>query len=156
MHKVLVNQGTPHNGSKEPTPFSSFHHPKYQLEKKVTYANFITDIRPLKEKTRRLIIIVVEDRLDYDDPSSPAVSLWDTKIMINSVISDASKGVRFCTTDKNFYLNNPMERYRYMKIPIKYITEEIMREYNLQIVTSGVTYMWKYARECTVLKRPTS
>ena len=32
----------------------------------------------------------------------------------------------------NFYVNNPMKKYRYMKIPLKYIPKEIMDEYNIQ------------------------
>ena len=61
------------------------------------------------------------DRVEHEhDPSSPLVSLLDTKIMLNSVISDDKKGDKLCTVDvRNFYLNNPMSTYRYMKIPIK-------------------------------------
>ena len=105
---------------------------------KVTYANFITDIRPLKDETHRVRMTVGGDRLDFeDDTSSPAVSLLDTKIMLNSVISDAHKGARYCTADiVNFYLNNPMQKYRYMKIPLRYITQDIMDEYNIQAIAS--------------------
>ena len=84
------------------------------------------------------------DLLDCEeDPSSPAVSLLDTKIMLNSVISDAHKGARYCTSDiKNFYLNNPMKKFRYMKIPLKYIHKEIMDEYNIQdIQSNGFVYV---------------
>ena len=50
------------------------------------------------------------DRLDYEDsPSYPAFSLLDTKIMLNSIISDAHKGALYRTADiKNDYLNNHM------------------------------------------------
>ena len=111
---------------------------------KITYANFINDIRPLKQETHRVRMTVGGDRLDCEeDPSSPAVSLLDTKIMLNSVISDAHKGARYCTSDiKNFYLNNPMKKFRYMKIPLKYIPKEIMDEYNIQdIQSNGFVYV---------------
>ena len=101
---------------------------------KVTYANFINNIRPVKKETHRVRMIVGGDSLDYEeDSSSPAVSLLDTKIMINSVISDSHKGARYATGDiNNFYLNNPMKNYRYIKISVKYIPKEIMDEYNIQ------------------------
>ena len=45
-------------------------------------------------------MIVGGDRMEYEgDPSSPVVSLLNTKLFLNSVISDAYKGVRFATTD---------------------------------------------------------
>ena len=64
------------------------------------------------------------DKLDVDDDSaSPAISLLDTKIMINSGISGARKGARFGVGGvRNFYLNNPMAKFRYMKTPLKIIT----------------------------------
>ena len=109
---------------------------KVPAGEKITYANFIYDIRPLKTETHRVRMTVGGDRLDYEeDPSSPAVSLLDTKIMLNSVISDAHKGARYCTADiKNFYLNNPMSTFRYMRIPLKYINPEIMVEYDINSV----------------------
>ena len=84
------------------------------------------------------------DRLDYEDDSSfPVVAILDTKIMLNSIIPDAHKGTFFCTADiKNFYLNNPMKKYRYIKIPLKLITPEIIHEYNIQdIVSHGFAYV---------------
>ena len=73
------------------------------------------------------------DTLDYDgEPSSPAISLLDTQIFLNSVIFDSSNGATFSTADiKNHYLQSPMEKYQYMKIPLKYFTPEIFIEYNI-------------------------
>ena len=88
------------------------------------------------------------DKLNYEkDSRSPAVSLLDTKILLNRVISDADKGARYCTADiNNFYLNNPMKTYRYMKIPIHLSTDEILEEYNVnKLVYKGYVYVeiWK-------------
>ena len=81
-------------------------------------------------KTYRVRLTVGGDELDYEENArSPAVSLLDTKILINSVIYDAEKGARYCTVDiKKFYLNNPMKTYRYMKISIHLFTDEILQE----------------------------
>ena len=43
---------------------------------------------------------------------------------------------------KNFYLNNPMKTYRYMKIPLKYLTPEIRHKYDIDnIVQNGYVYI---------------
>ena len=50
---------------------------------------------------------------------------------INSTLSRPNR--KYCSFDvKNFYLNTPMERYEYMKIPITQIPEEIINEYKLR------------------------
>ena len=50
-------------------------------------------------------MVVGGDRLDYfDDSGSPAASLLETKILINSTISDADKGAKFMSADlKDFF-----------------------------------------------------
>ena len=72
----------------------------------VTYAILTCDLRPIKTETHQIHITVGGDKLTYDgDPSSPAVSLLNIKIILNSVISDAHKGARFMTADiKKHYL----------------------------------------------------
>ena len=40
------------------------------------------------------------------------------------------------------YLNNPMVKFRYMKMPLKIFTAEIMMEYNISdIVSNGYVYV---------------
>ena len=57
--------------------------------KKVTYANMVCDYRPSKPDPNRTRLTVGGDRLDYwGDSASPAASLLDTKLLLNSVISD--------------------------------------------------------------------
>jgi hypothetical protein len=66
-------------------------------DKKVTYGNFICDLRPLKTEKHRVRLTVGGDKLLYDvDAGSPAASLLETKLIINSTISDAHKGARSC------------------------------------------------------------
>ena len=59
------------------------------------------------------------------------------------MIFHADKGARFCTADiKNFYLNNPMNTFKYMKIPIHLFMDEILQEYNINdIVHHGYIYV---------------
>ena len=99
----------------------------------ITYASFVCDFRPLKTETHRIRLVVGGDKLSYDDDAgAPAASLLETKLLINSVISDAKQGARFCSYDlKDFFLATPMTRPEFMKIPWKYIPEDIRRRYQL-------------------------
>ena len=47
-----------------------------------------------------------------------------------------------CMDVKNFYLNTPMPRYEYMKIPIALIPDEVIMAYNLQpLIHNGYIYI---------------
>ena len=72
-------------------------------------------------------------RLDaYQDVQSPAVGILDGIKHINSTISDAHKGSRYCTADiKDFFLCSMMQIYQYMCIHCSYIPTEVLFEYNL-------------------------
>ena len=59
------------------------------------------DIKPHKKEKHRIRLTVGGDRLDYHaDPSAPAVGLLDTKIHLNSTISHAMQGARYCVADE--------------------------------------------------------
>lgn len=86
-------------------------HNEVPQHKKVTYANFVLDHRPLKPEPFRIRMVVGGDKLDYfEDSGSPAASMLETKILINSTISDASKGAKFMSIDlKDFFLHTIMK-----------------------------------------------
>ena len=47
-----------------------------------------------------------------------------------------------CADIANFYLNNPINRYEYMKLPLEIIQEEIIQQYNLRnLAHKGFVYM---------------
>jgi hypothetical protein len=58
------------------------------------------------------------NKLDYPgDANSPAVSMLDAKLHINSTISDAKNGARYLGLDiKNFYLGTPMSYFQYIRV----------------------------------------
>jgi hypothetical protein len=77
-------------------------------DQKVTYANFDINYRPLKSEKYRVRLVVGGDKLSYDDDTgSPASSLLETKVIINSVISDAHKGARFMSCDLKDFFSQP-------------------------------------------------
>ena len=106
--------------------------------RQVTYGSFVCDFRPLKTEPFRVRLVVGGDKLDYpDDPASPAAGLIETKLLINSTISDAHKGAKFMSMDlKDHFLASPMDRPEYMKMHKRHIPTDIFEKYRLdQIVT---------------------
>ena len=70
----------------------------------ITYASFVCDKRPLKPEPFRVRIVVGGDRLSFDeDAGSPATDLLETKILLNSTISDADQGAHFISADLKDY-----------------------------------------------------
>ena len=58
------------------------------------------------------------DRFSYDaDSGPPATGLVETKILLNSVISNAKDGATFLSMDlKDMLLHTPIHRPEYMKV----------------------------------------
>ena len=112
--------------------------------KKVTYANFVCDLRPLKEEKHRVQMTIGGDKLEYEhETASPAVSLIETKLLINSVISDAKHGARFLSMDlKDHFLQTAMKDPEYMRIHRKYITDEIKNQYQTDKYTSNDEFIY--------------
>ena len=72
------------------------HHSQIPVGKKVTYANFVCDHRPLKSEPWRVRLVVGGDKIDYfQDAGSPTTTILETKLLVNSVISDCHKGAKF-------------------------------------------------------------
>ena len=76
----------------------------------------VCDYRPNKSEPYRVRLTVRGDMLPYpDDAASPAASMLETKLLINSTISDADKGARFMTMDiKGFFLKKKIDIPEYM------------------------------------------
>ena len=111
---------------------------------KITYANFICDHRPLKSEPYRVRITVGGDRLEYEpDAGSPAASLVETKLTINSTISDAHRGARFMSADlKDFFLATTMNEAEYMRIQYKYFPEDVRKQYQLDEKVDSNDYIY--------------
>ena len=74
---------------------------------------------------------------------STAASLTETKLLINSVISDAHLGTRFMTVDiKDFFQHTILKNQEYMKIHSKYFSDKFREIYNLhdKINKDGYVY----------------
>ena len=108
-------------------------HSKIPSNKKVTYASFVCDHRPLKSEWRVRLVVGGDKSTCQYDTGPPAANLLETKLLLNNVISDSDKGARMMTLDhKDHFLATPMQTPEYMKIPQKYIPPYIINKYNLQ------------------------
>jgi len=106
-----------------------------------TYLRIVCADRPEKDNPRRVRFTVGGDRVDYPgDVSTKTADLATVKTLLNSTIS--TPGARFMTGDlKDFYLNTPLDRYEYMRMPVNIIPESIMLQYNLEpLVHNGYVY----------------
>ena len=80
------------------------------------------------------------NKLNYNyDVGAPAASLLETKLLLNSVISDASIGTKLLTCDlKDFFFASPMENPGYMKISsVNTIPDYIKCQYNISDIISS-------------------
>ena len=70
--------------------------------------------------------------------------MTETKLLLNSVTSDATDGAKFVSIDlKDMFLNTPMEQPEYMKVHLKFFSLDIIKRYNLQekVHSNGYVYI---------------
>ncbi len=100
--------------------------------KDIMYGLITVLIRPEKnEEPNRTRLVAGGDRVHYpDNAGTPTADLLTLKLLINSVIS--TPGARFMTMDiKDFYLNTPMSRYKYMILKLSDMPDDVIEHYNL-------------------------
>ena len=116
---------------------------KIHKERKITYENFICNIRPQKSETHCVRLTSGGNKLDYPgDPSSPAVSLLNVKIHLNITISRAKHNSRYmCIDIKNFSLGTTMKYFQYMRIHKKFILQEVLDKYDIIFDDRDFTYV---------------
>ena len=87
----------------------------------------VCDIRPKKDDVYRTRLTVGGDKLDYEgDASSPAASLIEIQLLINSAISGSKIGARFLTLDiKDQFLQSILPEPEYMRIHSRYFFQDI-------------------------------
>ena len=110
-----------------------FIHPSQKSSDRfATYLRIVASYRPQKEDPYRIRFTVGGNRIEYPgNVATPTAELQTVKLHLNSVIFDVNAS--YMTIDiKEYYLSTPMNRYEYMKIPVKYTPEDIMLQYNLE------------------------
>jgi hypothetical protein len=123
-------------GTRMPTGTNTcFFIPKKQVptDRTVTYGRIVASIRPRKQKrTARAspLVAIASATLAtqaHPPPSSPPPSASST------VPSQPIAGASWLS---DFYLNTPLERYEYMRLPLTLIPDKIRQQYQLDDITT--------------------
>ena len=98
----------------------------------------------MKKEKYRVRLTLGGDVLDYaGNASSPASSLLEAKLLLNSTISDANKGEKFMTADiKDFFLQSFLEEPEYIRIHGKYFLPDIRKQYKIDNVIDKDGYVY--------------
>ena len=96
--------------------------------KDVTYVHIVVNCRPEKSDHNRVRLTLGNNRINYPcDCGTPTSNMLKVKLLLNSVIS--AKGEKFMSIDiKNFYLNTPMARYKYIHLKISDLPQDFIDE----------------------------
>jgi hypothetical protein len=108
----------------------------------VTYARVVIDHRPQKEDPNRVRITVGGNLINYPFKlTTRTTDMVSSKILWNSTIS--TKGAHFAGADiANMYLETPLDRYEYMRMPILLMPQDIIEHYGLrEKALNGYAYM---------------
>jgi hypothetical protein len=111
-------------------------------DRTVTYTRIVIDHRPQKEDPNHVRITVGGNLIDYPfELTTHTADMVSSKILWNSAIS--TKDARFAGADiKNMYLETPLDRYEYMKMPITLFPADIIDHYGLkEKALDGYVYM---------------
>ena len=93
----------------------------------VTYGQIVVDYRPDKTDPYRNRLTVGRGRVNYPGYcGTSAVELTTVKILLNSIVSTLN--ATFMTIDiKDFYLNTPMDRSKYMRLKLIDLPESVVQ-----------------------------
>ena len=115
------------------------------VNKKMTHTNFVCDLQPLKEEMYRVRMTVGGDKLDYPhETASPTAASLDTKLIINSTISDHKCfGSIFCSTDIKD-LSTDANRWPriYIRIHKRYFLQQFIVQYKLKDLINKDGYIF--------------
>ena len=99
--------------------------------------------RPEKGDPYRTYLIVGGNLIVYlADCGTPTVDFLTVKLLLNSVIS--TPDAKFMTINiKDFYLNTPMDRFKYMKLKLSNPPKDFVKLYNLvsKVDKNGFVYL---------------
>ena len=90
----------------------------------MTCANFVCDHRPLKPEPFRIRLVVGGDKSTFlEDAGSPAASMLETKLLMNSVISNAhdDQGSRVCTSDMLYFYDIAYRDVAYLQDTYRFL-----------------------------------
>ena len=103
---------------------------KYKVPegRKLTYGIIVYKIRPQKAETHRTRLTVGGNLINLPgDVTTPTEDFITAKLIFKSVLLTKNAKL-MCVDIANFYLNNTMNRYEYMNLPLDIIPEKIIQQ----------------------------
>jgi hypothetical protein len=116
--------------------------------KGITYGLITCLIRPeITNEPNQTRLVAGRDRVHYPfNAGTPTAGFLTFKPLINSAIS--TPGARFFTMDiKNFYLCTPMRRYKYMRLKLSDMPDNIIAHYHLLNISTPDGYVYCKIRQ---------
>ncbi len=109
----------------------------------------VCDERPLKKEKYQVRLTIGGDKLVFSGGTgSPAADLLETKLMANSIISDAHKGGRCLNLDiKDFFLQSYIPQPEYMHIHSRYFSAKFRKLYDIDKKIAPDSYVY-----CVILR----
>jgi hypothetical protein len=107
-----------------------------------TYANIVVDYQPLKDNLYQICITAGGNLINcLGELMTSTADITTSKLHWNSVLS-AQQAKYLCLDLKKFYLSAPVNRYKYMHIPINMFPTWIVAKYDLlHKVVKGHIYL---------------
>jgi hypothetical protein len=106
--------------------------PNIPKDRTVTYARVVVDFRPQKPDPNRVRITAGGNLITYPgELTTRTADLTSSKILWNSVLSTPDAKY-MCIDIKNFYLNTPLDRYKYMRFQLSSLPDHIIEQYDLR------------------------
>ena len=101
----------------------------------------MAEIQTQKAETHCTRLTVGGNLINFPgDFTTPTADMRTPNLIFNSVLS--TKNAKYmCADIVNFYLNNPMDRYEYMKLTLDIIPKGIIQKYNLRILARKGLYI---------------
>ena len=101
-------------------------------DRTVTYGRVVVYNRPQKKDPNRVRITAGGNLIQYPgELTTRTADLTTSKLLWNSVLS--TEEARFMGIDiKSFYLETPLDRYEYMRMPLDIFPPHIVEQYNLE------------------------
>ncbi len=115
----------------------------------MTYGSYGCEIKQNKEEKHCTRLTARGDRIHYpDNVGTPTANMTLVKVLLNSIIS--TENTQCVILDvKDFYLNTPMKRFKYMRLKLNVIPEDIIIEYKLCEIATEDGSIAKFKKECT-------
>ncbi len=111
-------------------------------DRTITYVRVVVKFCPQKLNPHRIRITAGGNLINYPgELMTSTANLTTSKLMWNSVFS--TKGTKYiCLDIKNFYLNAPLDRFEYMKMPLSLFPSWTKEQYNLdRLAKNGFVYL---------------